>query len=494
VTAAAAVAAGSGVSGGVDVDGVAVVTASSVGVEVATASPGNPGPSAVVVAVRRAPAAGQHGTVAANRAAPAGAPPEVHLVSGAVPGDRDGGAWLAGPLERAGVVVHRPGTAAASGADLGGWSQPATCGVCAAAAAAVPEAVRRGPRPVVVLAVVVDDRQVDAEATALWTVLAEPVRASVGDWWRAQRARRVLLAAPRSFCAGVERAIEIVERAIERFGAPVHVRRQIVHNEHVVAELERRGAVFVQELDEVPDGATVVLAAHGVAPAVRATAEARGLRVVDATCPLVAKVHREARRFAAEGRRILLIGHADHEEVEGTVGEAPELIDVVGDVADVDELGLEPETPVAYLTQTTLAVDETEEVVAALKDRFTDVVGPAADDICYATQNRQDAVRSMAPACDLVLVVGSTTSSNTARLVEVARRQGTRAELVEDATSVELRWLADATTVGVTAGASAPERVVQEVVQALGALGPVSVSEHRTTEEHVRFALPQQVR
>jgi 4-hydroxy-3-methylbut-2-enyl diphosphate reductase len=321
------------------------------------------------------------------------------------------------------------------------------------------------------------------------------VRPALEAWAAAVTPRRIELAAPRSFCAGVERAIEIVERAIDRFGAPVYVRRQIVHNAHVVAELEARGAIFVEELDEVPDGATVVLAAHGVSPAVRGQASARpDLSVIDATCPLVAKVHHEARRFASQGRRIVLIGHADHEEVVGTLGEVPGGIDLVEHVSDVERLPYGQDTPIAYLTQTTLAVDETAEVIGALRGRFEGIVGPSANDICYASQNRQDAVRSLAGRCDLMLVVGSANSSNTARLVEVARREGCRAELVEDAAHLELRWLADARVVGVTAGASAPESLVQELVEALSGLGPAEVAEHRTVEETVHFSLPQQVR
>jgi len=321
------------------------------------------------------------------------------------------------------------------------------------------------------------------------------VRPALEAWAAAVSPRRVELAAPRSFCAGVERAIEIVERAIDRFGAPVYVRRQIVHNAHVVAGLERKGAVFVQELDEVPDGATVVLAAHGVSPEVRGQAAARpDLSVVDATCPLVAKVHHEARRFAAQGRRIVLVGHGDHEEVVGTLGEVPDAIDLVAGVEDVAALPYGPGTPMAYLTQTTLAVDETAEVVAALRARFSEIVGPSANDICYASQNRQDAVRSLAGHCDLVLVVGSANSSNAARLVEVVRREGCRAELVEDAGQVDLAWLDGVGVLGVTAGASAPESLVEELVEALRGLGPTEVTEHRTVEESVRFSLPLQVR
>ncbi len=306
---------------------------------------------------------------------------------------------------------------------------------------------------------------------------------------------KVLLAAPRSFCAGVERAIEIVDRALERYGAPVYVRRQIVHNTHVVADLEAKGAVFVEELDDIPAGATVVLAAHGVSPAVRSDAADRGdLAVIDATCPLVAKVHHEAKRFAARGYDIALIGHAGHEEVVGTVGEAPDRIRLVESPRDVADLPVDGDRPMAYLTQTTLATDETAAVVDALHERFPAIVGPSADDICYATQNRQDAVRAMAADCDLVLVVGSANSSNTARLVEVARREGSRAELLEDAAQLEPSWLDGVSTVGLTAGASAPEVLVQEVIGALGQLRPLIVEERRTTEETVRFALPMQVR
>jgi 4-hydroxy-3-methylbut-2-enyl diphosphate reductase len=321
------------------------------------------------------------------------------------------------------------------------------------------------------------------------------VRSPLERWARACSSRRVVLAAPRAFCAGVERAIEIVERAIERFGAPVYVRRQIVHNVHVVERLTRMGAVFVQELSEVPDGATVVLAAHGVSPDVREEAASRdGFTVIDATCPLVAKVHHEARRYAAKGFDIVLVGHGDHEEVVGTYGEAPERTHVVASLAEVDRLEMPVGAPVAYLTQTTLATDETATVVDALRRRFPSLVGPNANDICYATQNRQDALRTIAGECDLVLVVGSANSSNTARLVEVARRGGARAELVEDAGQLRLAWLEGARTVGLTAGASAPESLVAEMVQALSGLGPIEVDEQRTATETVRFALPIQVR
>jgi len=305
--------------------------------------------------------------------------------------------------------------------------------------------------------------------------------------------RTVILAGPRSFCAGVERAIETVERALERFGTPVYVRRQIVHNRHVVAGLEARGAVFVRELDEIPDGATVVLSAHGVAPAVRDAAASRDLRVVDATCPLVAKVHHEVRRFHARGYQVVLIGHDGHDETEGTLGEA----DGIMLVSHIDDIaGLQPDNPdhMAYVTQTTLSPDDVADVVEVLSERFPGVVGPPAADVCYATQNRQDAVRAIAESCDLVLVVGSSNSSNAARLVEVAARAGCRAQLLEDETELQLEWLHDASTVGVTAAASTPPALVERVVAALAALGPVRIEERSVRSEHVNFPLPPEVR
>jgi squalene-hopene/tetraprenyl-beta-curcumene cyclase len=314
-------------------------------------------------------------------------------------------------------------------------------------------------------------------------------------WARALGGRHVHLAAPRSFCAGVERAIETVERALERFGPPVFVRRQIVHNSHVVRDLSDRGAVFVEELDEVPEGSIAVLAAHGVAPTVRAEADGRAdMTVIDATCPLVAKVHHEARRYAAHGQRIVLIGHAGHEEVIGTMGEAPEHIVLVESVSDVDGLELDPGEPLAYLTQTTLSVDETAAIVGRLKDRYPQLEGPSTEDICYATQNRQDAVRAIAGRCDLMLVIGSANSSNTLRLVEASRLLGCEAHLIEDESEMRLEWLEGTATVGITAGASAPDSLVHRVVEALRQLGRVDVTEHQTTEEDVRFALPRQVR
>ncbi|MFD1148358.1 4-hydroxy-3-methylbut-2-enyl diphosphate reductase [Saccharothrix hoggarensis] len=301
----------------------------------------------------------------------------------------------------------------------------------------------------------------------------------------------VLLASPRSFCAGVERAIDIVDRLLEQRGGPVYVRKQIVHNTHVVAALEARGAVFVDELDAVPDGATVVFSAHGVSPAVREEAARRGLDVVDATCPLVTKVHAEAKRYVARGDTVVLIGHAGHEEVDGTLGEAPDRIVLVESVADVAALEVPDPSRVSYLTQTTLAVDETTEVLAALRARFPALRGPSAADICYATTNRQDAVREVANDSDLVLVVGSANSSNSVRLVELARRIGTPAHLIDDVSGIRPEWLDGARIVGVSAGASAPPHLVDEVIEALGAW---DVQVRETTRETIHFTLPAAVR
>src|SRR6202034_1883552 len=313
-------------------------------------------------------------------------------------------------------------------------------------------------------------------------------------WPAACRERTVLLAGPRSFCAGVERAIEIVERALERRGAPVYVRKQIVHNTRVVSDLEQRGAVFVDELDEVPDGATVVFSAHGVSPAVRDDASGRGLSVIDATCPLVSKVHAEARRFAREGYTIALIGHAAHEEVEGTLGEAPESTVPVQTASDVAALNVEDPSKGAYLMQTTLAIDEAADVAGALRDKFPQMRAPGSDDICYAPTNRQSAVRAVATEADVVLVAGSKNSSNSVRLVERSEREGTPAHLIDGATDIDLSWLTDASVVGLTAGASAPAAVVSEIITALSGLGTVTVTERVTTTESVQFGLPREVR
>ncbi|SFB50026.1 4-hydroxy-3-methylbut-2-enyl diphosphate reductase [Amycolatopsis marina] len=313
--------------------------------------------------------------------------------------------------------------------------------------------------------------------------------------WRAVAGpRTILLASPRSFCAGVERAIDIVDELLRRRGAPIHVRKQIVHNTHVVGELEARGAVFVDDLDEVPSGSTLVFSAHGVSPAVRDTAAERGLEVVDATCPLVTKVHAEARRFAGRGDTVILIGHEGHEEVEGTFGEAPEHTVLVQTADEVATLDVPDPSRVSYLTQTTLAVDETVEVIAALRKRFPQLRGPASEDICYATTNRQDALRAIAEEADLVLVVGSANSSNSVRLVELAQRCGTAAARIEDVGELRPEWLDGVGVVGLTAGASAPPRLVDAVIEALGALGPVSVAQRETAHETIRFTLPPSAR
>jgi len=312
------------------------------------------------------------------------------------------------------------------------------------------------------------------------------------QWARATGPREVLLAAPRSFCAGVERAIDVVARALDRHGSPVYVRRQVVHNAHVVRDLRARGAVFVDEVDEVPPGSVLVFAAHGVSPAVRAAAGARGLSVIDATCPLVTKVHTEVRRYAGRGDTVFLIGHRDHEEVEGTVGEAPHDVVVVESAAQAATVTPRDPARVAYAMQTTLAVDEAEEIAGVLRERFPALAGPRRDDICYATTNRQQAVRAIARESDLVLVVGSANSSNSLRLVEVAAREGVPARLVEDAGEVDLGALAGARRVGVTAGASAPPHLVDELVHCLSGLGPVSVRNSRVADETIQFTMPRE--
>lgn len=320
------------------------------------------------------------------------------------------------------------------------------------------------------------------------------VGAALREWAAAYRRRTVLLAAPRSFCAGVERAIEVVERALEIHQPPVYVRKQIVHNRAVVDRLSASGAVFVEELDEVPPGATVVFSAHGVAPAVRTAATGRRLEVIDATCPLVAKVHQEARRAADRGGTVVMIGHLGHEEVEGTVGEAPERTVVVQDRAEAERLELPETGDLSYVVQTTLAHDDVAEVVEVLRRRFPHISGPRNDDICYATTNRQHALREIAGSSDVVLVIGSANSSNGNRLVEVARRSGTPAHLVDGPDEVDPRWLTPANTVGVSAAASTPPELVDAVVDAVRGLGPTNVEERRTSTEDIQFALPKEVR
>jgi len=305
---------------------------------------------------------------------------------------------------------------------------------------------------------------------------------------------RVLLASPRGYCAGVERAVETVERALELYGEPVYVRKQIVHNSHVVRELEERGAVFVDSVDAVPEGATLVFSAHGVAPAVREAADARRLTTLDATCPLVTKVHTQARRFADRGYTIVLIGHAGHEEVEGTTGEAPEAIVLVESVADAEAVELPAGAPLAYITQTTLSVDDTNEIIQVLRRRFPAIEGPATEDICYATSNRQWAVKELLSEVDVLLVIGSHNSSNSQRLVEVARAAGVPAHLVDDESEIEEHWLDGARVAGVTSGASAPERLVRDVCGWFTEHGVDDISEYRSVYEDVVFRLPVELR
>jgi 4-hydroxy-3-methylbut-2-en-1-yl diphosphate reductase len=304
--------------------------------------------------------------------------------------------------------------------------------------------------------------------------------------------KKVLLASPRGYCAGVERAVDTVEKALDLYGPPVYVRKQIVHNLHVVRDLEARGAVFVDEETEVPEGATVVFSAHGVAPSVHTNAAERRLQTIDATCPLVTKVHVQARRYAAEGYTVVLIGHAGHEEVVGTMGEAPDSIVLVESVADVGRLELE--TKVAYVTQTTLSVDETGEIITALRARYPDIHAPKREDICYATSNRQWAVKEMLSEIDLLLVIGSRNSSNSNRLVEVARAGGVAAHLIDDETEIDETWMDGVAVVGVTSGASAPEKLVEGVCSWFRARGVEDIAAYRLVDEDVEFRLPVELR
>jgi 4-hydroxy-3-methylbut-2-en-1-yl diphosphate reductase len=415
----------------------------------------------------------------------------------AVPGSR----MLAAALRRRGLRVHTGPIASVD--RIAGPTERRYLGAEGAIAVDMESAwlaAGADGRPLVVLRTIVERTGRDlvdprAAAAGVRALAALRKAAPVLDEWRgALRRRRIMLAAPRSFCAGVDRAIEIVELALEQRGAPVYVRKQIVHNEHVVADLERRGAVFVDELDDIPAGATTVFSAHGVSPAVREEAAARDLDVIDATCPLVSKVHAEARRFAASGNTVFLIGHSGHEEIEGTYGEAPDATVLVEDVHDAERVDAPDPDKVTFLTQTTLAVDETAEIIARLKTRFPALRGPSSDDICYATTNRQKAVREIARESDVVLVVGSRTSSNSLRLVEVAEREGTTAYLVDDETDVDLAWIAGAGTIGLSAGASAPEGLVHRLVASLAALGGADVEQTTTATESLRFKLPQEVR
>src|SRR5579875_3630267 len=305
---------------------------------------------------------------------------------------------------------------------------------------------------------------------------------------------KLLLASPRGYCAGVDRAVQTVERALEVYGAPVYVRKEIVHNKHVVEQLRERGAIFVESENEIPEGATAVFSAHGVAPSVRENAAARELNVIDATCPLVTKVHVEARRFAAEGYTIVMIGHEGHEEVEGTVGEAPEQIVLVQSEEDVDALEVPDPARLAYISQTTLSVDETRSIIRRLRERFPQIVGPRTDDICYATTNRQAAVKELARECDLVLVIGSRNSSNSNRLVEVARECGAASHLIDNETQVQESWLEGMRVVGISSGASAPEDLVRRLVQFFRRRGTEDVQELEVIREDTRFMLPKAIR
>ncbi|MBB2893678.1 4-hydroxy-3-methylbut-2-enyl diphosphate reductase [Flexivirga oryzae] len=407
---------------------------------------------------------------------------------------------LAGALRRAGLTVHVGAVETADHVVTGDERlRLAERGSLAVDTESGYLAMQLDPRQLAVVRAIVDTADdplvhpgtLKRGVAALRTLRrAAPV---IQDWMDACADRTVVRAEPQSFCAGVERAIEIVERALARHGAPVYVRRQIVHNTHVVAELERRGAVFVQELEEVPEGAVAVLAAHGVAPSVRVQAIERRLQVIDATCPLVAKVHQEVRRFTGAGRTVFLIGHAGHEEVVGTRGEAPDHVVLVESIDDARTVQVPDPDQVSYVMQTTLSVEEADEIAAVLRERFPALQSPRRDDICYATSNRQQAIRDVAAVTDLVLVVGSPNSSNSTRLTEVARAAGTRAHLVEDAAALDLRWLRGVHRIGVSAGASAPPSLVTELIDALAALGDLEVTHVGGITETVQFTLPREV-
>ncbi len=407
---------------------------------------------------------------------------------------------VAGALRRLGLPA-RPGPITSTERIVHGVARDrfAADGTLAVDLESAQLAAAAGEHPVLVLRAVVDTPRhpLLRPGTAIRGVRAlRTLRAAapvVRQWQQALGERQLVLASPRSFCAGVARAIEIVDRALERYPGPVYVRRQIVHNAHVVRELEQRGARFVAELSEVPPNSRVILAAHGVAPEVHQQAAERGLQVIDATCPLVTKVHNEVRRYAARGDTVFLIGHADHEEVVGSRGQAPDRILVVENVAEAETVRPTDPDRVAYAMQTTLAVDEAEQIADVLRARFPRLTAPAREDICYATTNRQRAIRSIAAETELVLVVGSANSSNSARLVEVAERSGTPAYLVEDAGEVDLRWLAGVRRIGISAGASAPPHLVEELVAALGGLGPVEVLTRNVVDEHLQFSLPREV-
>jgi 4-hydroxy-3-methylbut-2-enyl diphosphate reductase len=426
---------------------------------------------------------------------------EVRTGDGTVTGRCPSAPLLAGELRRVGLTVHVGPIVSVPRLAVGtARAQLAATGAIAVDMESAYLAPGASGRPFAVVRVIVDTAEEPLGRLDLARRGLQGLRTMrrlggpLGDWAAAVARRRVLLAEPRAFCAGVERAIEVVERALELHGAPVYVRKQIVHNTHVVADLADRGAVFVDELDEVPPGATVVFSAHGVAPAVWDDAAGRQLSVIDATCPLVEKVHAEARRFTTRGDTVLLIGHAGHEEVDGTLGESPGRITLVESPQDAASLEVDDPERVTYLMQTTLAVDEAEEVVDALRTRFPAIVGPGSADICYATSNRQNAVRLVATEADLVLVVGSENSSNSRRLVEVSRRGGVASHLVEGVGDVRLEWLVEADTVGISAGASAPPNLVEELTEALSGLGSTTVSVRSVGTESIAFHLPKEVR
>jgi 4-hydroxy-3-methylbut-2-enyl diphosphate reductase len=325
------------------------------------------------------------------------------------------------------------------------------------------------------------------------TLLASETASNLGRVDHLTGQKRVMLLKPRGFCAGVVRAIDIVKIALDTFGAPIYVRREIVHNRFVVNELAEKGAIFVNEIEEVPAGQRVIYSAHGVSPAVREASKARGLKVIDATCPLVTKVHVEAVKFAKQGYSLVLVGHRDHDEIEGTLGEAPEATQVVSNVAEVEALVVPDPNRVAYLTQTTLSLDEARDIIHALKVKFPNIAGPHTQDICYATENRQVAVRNVAPGADLVLVVGSTNSSNSNRLVEVSNNLGTKAYLIDNSAAIDPKWLEGVDSVAVTAGASAPEVLVEDVINYLQQNGYSGVEEVEVMPENVRFGLPPEI-
>jgi 4-hydroxy-3-methylbut-2-enyl diphosphate reductase len=407
---------------------------------------------------------------------------------------------LAGELGRLGLRA-RTGTVVSTDHAVTGGERAALAGLGAEVVDMESTAVAAAPWgvPLAVLRAISDTPGAELFSPTglrgIWKALRSlrAARPALASWAAAAGPKEVFLAEPRSFCAGVRRAIETVERTLERYGPPVYVRRQIVHNGYVVSRLQAAGAVFVQELAEVPDGARVVLSAHGAGTSVHAEAQSRQMLTVDATCPLVTKVHNEARRFAANGCQVVLVGHKGHDEVEGTLGTVPGT-SLVTTPADVAALDLDTAKPTALITQTTLDADEVTAVTAALARRFPDLVRPAASDICYASQNRQEAVREMTPDCDVVLVVGSANSSNSNRLVEVAHRQGASAHLVDSKSDLRLSWLEGARRIGITAGASAPEELVTDVVGCLEGLGAVSVSERSTSNERLSFPLPLEVR